>query len=302
VADDVVQLKLRTPAGELLPRWAPGAHIDLVLPGGLTRQYSLCGDPNERDTYTVAVLREEQGRGGSRYIHDELREQDELLIRGPRNHFGLNASDKYIFVAGGIGITPILPMMVAAEAAGADWHLYYGGRRRQSMAFLPALHRWRGSRVRIYPQDEVGLIDVENIVAAAHSEPRTQLYCCGPPPLLTAVREAAGSSLPSRLHMELFQPPDLDSNSSSPFDVELARSGVQLHIPAGTSVLHAMLVAGVDVEYSCESGTCGTCEIAVLAGAVEHRDTILTAEERRANSTMYVCVSRAASSRLVLDA
>jgi ferredoxin-NADP reductase len=140
-ADGVVVLELRSPTGARLPSWQPGAHLDLLLPGGLIRQYSLCGDPRNHGTYTIAVLREDNGRGRSRCIHDELRAGDEVRIRGPLNQFGLLRSEKCIFIAGGIGITPILPMLSAADAAGADWRLHYGGRHRRSMAFLDALDR-----------------------------------------------------------------------------------------------------------------------------------------------------------------
>jgi len=298
-ADGVVVLELRSPTGAPLPSWQPGAHIDLLLPGGLIRQYSLCGDSRDKDAYTIAVLRDENGRGGSRFIHDELRAGDEVRVRGPRNHFGLVRSEKYTFIAGGIGITPILPMLSAADAAGADWHLHYGGRHRRSMAFLDALAQWPSSRIHLYPQDEVGLINLERLVG---DDRRIHLYCCGPAALLDAVQAAAGAVSLSRLHLERFRPTDLGEGPPLPFEVELARSGLRLTVPGDTSLLGTLLAAGVDVQYSCESGTCGTCEMTVLEGEVDHRDTLLTPEERHANDTMYVCVSRSKGHRLVLDA
>jgi ferredoxin-NADP reductase len=301
-ADGVVVLELRSRTGARLPSWQPGAHIDLLLPGGLIRQYSLCGDPGDHDAYTIGVLREENGRGGSRFIHDELRAGDEVRIRGPRNQFGLVRSEKYTFIAGGIGITPILPMLSAAEAAGADWHLHYGGRHRRSMAFLDALERWPSSRIHLYPQDEVGLIKLDRVIGDERPDPDAHLYCCGPSALINAVRAAAGSMSSSLLHMELFRPTDMAEGPALPFDVELVRSGLQVTVPGGATLLETLLAAGVDVQYSCESGTCGTCEMTVLEGEVDHRDTLLTAEERHANNTMYPCVSRSKGDRLVLDA
>jgi ferredoxin-NADP reductase len=298
-AEGVVVLELRSPTGAQLPSWHPGAHIDLLLPGGLIRQYSLCGDPCDHDAYTIAVLREDDGRGGSRFIHDELRAGDEVRIRGPRNQFGLVRSEKYTFIAGGIGITPILPMLAAADAAGADWQLHYGGRHRRSMAFLDALEQWSSSRIHLYPQDEVGLINLERVVG---DDPRVHLYCCGPPALISALQAAAGTVPPSHLHLELFRPTDVAEGPALPFDVELVRSGMYLTVPGDTSLLETLLAAGVDVQYSCESGTCGTCEMTVIEGEVDHRDTLLTADERHANNTMYPCVSRSKGDRLVLDA
>jgi ferredoxin-NADP reductase len=301
-ADGIVVLELRCQAGARLPEWQPGAHIDLLLPRGLIRQYSLCGDPHDHGAYTIAVLREENSRGGSQFIHGELRPGDEVRIRGPRNQFGLVRSEKYTFIAGGIGITPILPMLSAAEAAGADWHLHYGGRHRRSMAFLDALERWPSSRIHLYPQDEVGLIKLDRVIGDERPDPDAHLYCCGPSALINAVRTAAGSMSSSHLHMELFRPTDMAEGPTLPFDVELIRSGLQVTVPGGATLLETLLAAGVDVQYSCESGTCGTCEMTVLEGEVDHRDTLLTAEERHANNTMYPCVSRSKGDRLVLDA
>ena len=218
----VVVLDLRSRTAGPLPSWQPGAHIDLLLPEGQIRQYSLCGDPDDRAAYTIAVLREDNGRGGSRFIHDELRAGDEVRIRGPRNQFGLVRSARYTFIAGGIGITPILPMVSAAEAAGADWHLHYGGRHRRSMAFLDALQRWPSSRIHLYPQDEVGLINLDRVIGDARHDPPAHLYCCGPSPLLDAVQAAAGAMSSSHLHMERFRPTDV-KGPERPFDVELVR-------------------------------------------------------------------------------
>ena len=186
VADGVVTLTLHEIGGNPLPRWAPGAHVDLILDGAPTRQYSLCGDPADADEWRLGVLRDADGGGGSRYVHDQLRAGEVIRVRGPRNNFGLADSPRYLFIAGGIGITPILPMIAAAESAGADWRLLYGGRRRASMAFLDELARY-GDRVTVAPQDETGLLDLDSLLGTPR--PDTLVYCCGPEPLLAAVEE-----------------------------------------------------------------------------------------------------------------
>ncbi|MFE6485286.1 PDR/VanB family oxidoreductase [Streptomyces sp. NPDC057757] len=291
-AENVVALTLRHPLGEELPGWEPGAHIDVLLGPGLERQYSLCGDPADRHTWRIAVLREPAGRGGSAHVHAELSEGDKVRVRGPRNNFALQAAPRYRFVAGGIGITPILPMLAAAEAAGAQWTLLYGGRTRGSMAFTGELARY-GDRVTIAPQDETGLLDLTALDA-----PGTLVYCCGPGPLLDAVEERCP---PALLRVERFQPKVQESGPDGEFEVELSRSGRTLTVPAGVSVLDTVRAAGVEVLYSCTEGTCGTCETDVLEGVPDHRDSVLDAEEREAGETMLICVSRCRGKRLVLD-
>ncbi|MEV6441279.1 PDR/VanB family oxidoreductase [Amycolatopsis sp. NPDC051716] len=292
LADGVVRLTLRAPGSEPLPPWEPGAHIDVVLPGSV-RQYSLCGDPGDRSAYQVAVLREPDGRGGSAYVHDSLLAGDLLQVDGPRNHFALVAAERYLFIAGGIGITPILPMLDQVTAAGRDWQLVYGGRTRGSMAFTEELSR-HGGRVLFRPQDEHGLLDLPTLLAAAR--PGTAVYCCGPEPLLAAV-EALG---PADLHVERFTA-RLDEGPRTAFEVELAGSGRVLPVPADRSILEVVEEAGVTVLSSCREGTCGTCETGVLGGTPDHRDSVLTADERLENEVMMLCVSRACSPRLVLD-
>ncbi|MGR6921899.1 PDR/VanB family oxidoreductase [[Actinomadura] parvosata] len=294
-ADEVITLDLRDPDGAELPSWTPGAHLDLVLAGDLVRQYSLCGDPAERTTWRIAVLREPDGRGGSAFVHDELHPGATILVRGPRNHFPLHPAPRYLFIAGGIGITPILPMVAAAEAAGAGWRLAYGGRSRASMAFVRDLRD--DDRVTVWPQDERGLLDLDALLADA--APGTLVYCCGPAPLLAAVEERCP---PDVLHLERFSPKDAGPPLvSGPFEVELAGSGRTLTVPPGRSILDVVEEAGVPVLSSCREGTCGTCETGVLAGAVDHRDSLLSAEERAAGDVMFICVSRAAGPKLVLD-
>ncbi|MFC4507258.1 MULTISPECIES: PDR/VanB family oxidoreductase [Streptomyces] len=294
-AEGVVALTLRHPLGERLPAWEPGAHVDLVLGPGLERQYSLCGDPADHTAWRVAVLREPAGRGGSAHVHEQLGQGDKVRVRGPRNHFALRPAPRYRFVAGGIGITPVLPMLAAAEAAGAEWTLLYGGRSRESMAFTEELARY-GDRVTVAPQDETGLLDLGPVLDALPEG--TLVYCCGPGPLLDAVEERCPAGA---LHVERFQPKEQQTDGDTEFEVELAQSGRTLTVAAGVSVLDTVRAAGVEVLFSCAEGTCGTCETEVLEGTPDHRDSVLTDEEREAGETMMICVSRCRGRKLVLD-
>ncbi|MDT0388131.1 PDR/VanB family oxidoreductase [Streptomyces dubilierae] len=295
-ADGVLALTLRHPLGEPLPVWEPGAHLDVVLGPGLERQYSLCGEPADRSAWRIAVLREVAGRGGSAHVHEQVREGDKVRVRGPRNTFRLEPAPRYRFVAGGIGITPILPMLAAAEAAGAPWTLLYGGRTRRSMAFTGELARY-GDRVTLAPQDETGLLDLPSVLDDVPEG--TLVYCCGPGPLLDAVEARCPSGM---LRVERFRPKERqESGADGAFEVELARSGRTLTVAPDVSVLDAVRAAGVEVLYSCTEGTCGTCETDVLAGEPDHRDSVLTEEERAAGETMLICVSRCRGGRLVLD-
>lgn len=295
-ADGVLALTLRHPLGEELPAWEPGAHIDVVLGPELERQYSLCGDPADRDSWRIAVLREPDGRGGSAHVHEQLGQGDKVRVRGPRNHFALRPAPRYRFIAGGIGITPILPMLAAVEAAGAQWTLLYGGRTRRSMAFAAELSRYGGDRVTVAPQDETGLLD---LASALDDVPEgTLVYCCGPGPLLDAVEARCPAGL---LHVERFTPKKQEGGENTEFEVELAQSGRTLTVPADVSVLDAVRGAGVEVLFSCTEGTCGTCETDVLDGTPDHRDSVLTAEEQESGETMMICVSRCRGKRLVLD-
>lgn len=300
IADGVVRLTLRHPAGDPLPPWAPGAHLDLVLRPGLVRQYSLCGDPGDRSVLEVAVLREAEGRGGSKFVHDELSGGDRIGIRGPRNHFGLVDAPSYLFIAGGIGITPLVPMVAAADASGAEWRLVYGGRSRSSMAFHEDLNRKYGDRVIIWPQDEAGLLDLDTLLGTPSAG--TEVYCCGPESLLAAVEQRCQCWPPGALHVERFSPKrNAEGGERAGFQVELVRSGVTLDVAEDKSILGAVEDAGIPVLSSCQQGTCGTCETRVLGGAVEHRDSVLSDEEQAANDTMMICVSRARGGQLILD-
>ncbi|GAA3072141.1 PDR/VanB family oxidoreductase [Pseudonocardia yunnanensis] len=300
-AEGVVVLTLREAGGGTLPPWEPGAHVDLLIPGPdgtLVRQYSLCGDPADRYEWQLGVLHEPAGRGGSAHIHDALHPGSRVQVRGPRNHFPLLPSPRYLFIAGGIGITPLRTMVAAAQAAGAEWELVYGGRTQTSMAFLDELSG--DPRVTVRPQDETGLLDLANLLDPPR--PGTLVYCCGPEPLLAAVEERCASWPEGSLRVERFSPkPVAEPVLAGSFEVELARSGLALTIPPNRSILDVVEEAGVGVLSSCSEGTCGTCETAVLAGEPEHRDSVLTDEEQAVNDCMMICVSRSRCPRLVLD-
>jgi ferredoxin-NADP reductase len=302
IAEETVALELETPDRADLPTWEPGAHIDLHLPNGAVRQYSLCGCPTERAVWRVAVLREPQSRGGSDYIHTDLHTGASLRVGGPRNHFRLADADRYLFIAGGIGVTPLVPMVAEVSAAGADWGLLYGGRRRSSMAFRDkfATH---GDRVLIRPEDEFGLLDLDHFLGVP--EAGTLIYCCGPTPLIAAVEARCASWSPGSLRVERFtgtsQELDPDIKMLERFEIVLDRSGLTLAVGPDQSILDVCLDAGIDVLNTCREGTCGTCEVTVLEGVPDHRDSVLTPDERASGEFLLACVSRSQTERLVLD-
>lgn len=300
VAEGVVALTLVDPDGAALPAWTPGAHVDLEL-GDLVRQYSLCGDPTDPRSYTVAVLREPESRGGSAYVHEQLAVGSRVVVRGPRNHFALVSAPRYRFVAGGIGITPLLPMIAEAEATGADWHLWYRGRARAGMAYCDLLTQY-GDRVTLLPGDETGPLDLAQVLADPAEG--TVVYACGPERLLVGIEEVCAATWPaSALHLERFAAKEIEAPAGGErsFELELAASGVTLTVPPDKSIFNVVLEAGISVLGSCHEGVCGTCEQIVLEGEVDHRDSVLSESERAANDAMMVCVSRCFSDRLVLD-
>ncbi|MFE7353055.1 PDR/VanB family oxidoreductase [Streptomyces sp. NPDC057543] len=309
VAEDIVALTLRAPDGAELPPWEPGAHIDLLLPGAgpdggeLVRQYSLCGDPDDRTRWRVAVLRSADGRGGSVHVHDRLRPGDTLRVRGPRNHFRVSAAPEYLFIAGGIGITPVLAMVRAAERAGQRWRAVYLARERDRMAFVDELTACGPGQVRLHTDETDGRFDLGALLSGV--APGTAVYSCGPGPLLTALEELhAACEGRWDLHLERFAAvpvPDEVTAHDREFEVVLAGDGSSHRVPAGASVLSVLRTAGVRVDWSCESGTCGSCETRVLEGVPEHRDSVLDADERAAGDYMMICVSRTRCERLVLD-
>lgn len=303
-AEDVLSLELVDPDGRALPPWEAGAHLDLHLGPQTTRQYSLCGDPEDRGRYRIAVLKEPASRGGSAHVHAALRPGARVTAKGPRNHFALADADSYLFIAGGIGITPILAQARQAGRQGRRWQLWHGGRKRSSMAFgaeLAALAAL-GGEVTLHPQDEAGLLDLDRILDRAGTG--ALVYCCGPEPLLAAVEAACTErGIRERLHTERFaavKQPAPDTGEAA-FEVRAARSGVTVQVGADQSIVDALEAAGVAVETSCREGICGTCETKVLDGRPDHRDMLLSAEEQAAGGSMMVCVSRCASPCLVLD-
>ncbi|UXY27172.1 PDR/VanB family oxidoreductase [Streptomyces sp. HUAS TT20] len=290
VAEGVVRLRLE---GRELPRWEPGAHLDLVLPSGLVRQYSLCGDPEDTSSYTVATRLVPDGRGGSREVHEQLAEGMELEVRGPRNRFPLVEAPSYVFVAGGIGITPVLPMLRALPE-NAEWRLLYGGRSRAAMPFLEEVEKLAGDRLTVVAEDEEGRPDLDALFTDVTEG--AAVYCCGPEGLLAAVEERLPAG--ATLHLERFAP-RTSTDGNTAFELELRRSGRTVTVPADSTVLAAVREELPDTAYSCEQGFCGTCQQRVLEGEVEHRDELLTDTERA--DSMLICVSRARGERLVLD-
>lgn len=295
-AEDVVSLRLVAANGRPLPAWQPGAHLDLELPSGRKRQYSLCGDPEDRSSYRIAVRRIADGNGGSVEVHEALRQRTEATVRGPRNAFPFITAERYLFVAGGIGITAILPMVRLAAARGADWRLVYAGRSRASMPFLGEIAEFDRQRVSIRPDEEHG-IPVSGAELLEQAPEQAVVYCCGPMPMITGVRLDLPASRADSLHFERFSPPPVVGGR--PFQVDLARRGVSLRVPADRSALSVIREHAPDVAYSCQQGFCGTCEVRVVSGSVDHRDALLTEEERR--DRMMICVSRAAGDRVELD-
>lgn len=291
-AAGVVSLRLQDAAGADLPVWQPGAHVDVVLPSGRMRQYSLCGDPADRRSYRIAVRRIGAGSGE---IH-ELRAGAELTIRGPRNAFPFITTGSYLFAAGGIGITAILPMVRTAAARGADWRFVYTGRTRESMPFLEEIARLDPARVWIRPDTDYGIpASGAELLECAHAG--AVAYCCGPIPMITSMRVDLPASRVAALHFERFSPPPVPDGRA--FRVDLARSGRSLHVPADRSALSVIAEEVPGVAYSCRQGFCGTCKVRLLGGRAEHRDHVLTDEERAGH--MLICVSRAAGEHVELD-
>ncbi|NGP05131.1 oxidoreductase [Rhodococcus sp. 14C212] len=300
LADGVVAIRLADPDGGPVPGWDPGSHIDIVIDESTVRQYSLCGDADDRTCLTIAVLREENGRGGSKWVHDSLQAGDLVCVGGPRNNFRFKPAPSCLFVAGGIGITPLLPMLRAADAAGSDWRLLYGGRTRNSMAFADDLVARHPDRVDIRPQDEFGILDLAAALDAQDAD--TAVYCCGPEPLLQAIEDECHDRPRIDLHVERFAAKERPADAvDGTFEVELARAGTSLTVDANESLLDALLRSGMDVPFSCGEGICGTCEVTVVEGVPDHRDSVLTEDEQAANDSMMICVSRSCTAKIVLD-
>jgi ferredoxin-NADP reductase len=295
VAPDVVALTFADPDGGLLPSWTPGGHIDVQLPSGRRRQYSLCGPPGRRTDYRIAIRRIADGGGGSIEMHDAFDVGDSLVFEGPRNAFYLGGHEHdVLFVTGGIGVTPILPMMRAAQQRGISWRAIYAGSSREYMPLLDEVVSVAPDRVTVWADDERGRFATadELLVGAG---PKTAVYVCGPTPMLESVRIARDEHANAPLHYERFSPaPVVDG---IPFQLELARSQRVLDVAANRSALDVMLDDDPTTAYSCRQGFCGTCKVKVLSGQIDRRG-----RAAEADGEMLVCVSRATGGRVVIDA
>ncbi|BCQ28375.1 cytochrome P450 (plasmid) [Caballeronia sp. NK8] len=299
-ADRIVRVRLVSADGRDLPRWTAGSHIDVVCgETGLSRQYSLCGDPADRRAFEIAVLRETQSRGGSAWVHDNVKPGAHWRIRGPRNHFRLDeTANRLVLIAGGIGITPISAMARRARSLGIDYELHYSGRSRASMALLDEMRALHGERLFAYVSEE----GTRNDFAALAVGEGTLIYACGPARMLDALGVASASWPEDALKIEHFESKlgTLDAENEQAFEVELKDSGLVLTVPADQTLLATLRRANVDVQSDCEEGLCGSCEVRVLAGDIDHRDVVLTKSERQSNNRMMACCSRAKGKRIVL--
>lgn len=299
-AAGVKSFLLEAADGADLPAWTPGAHVDLALAPGMNRQYSLCGDGDDRQGLRFAVLREPQSRGGSAMLHEQVKAGDPMQVLAVRNNFPMVEAQRSLLVAGGIGITPILTMVRELERQGKDWRLLYGGRSRASMAFLDELERL-GGKVIVYPQDEFGLLDLADFLGPA--EPGKVAYCCGPEPLIKAVEAYCANWPEEALRIERFRPKEQEPHGAdTAFEVELKRSGKVVTVPADRTIADVLEEAGVHIPRSCNEGTCGTCLTKVVEGLPDHRDSFLRPRQREKNAHILVCCSRSHTPRLVLDA
>jgi len=304
-ADGILGFELTplTPRAEL-PVFTAGAHIDLHLPNDLVRSYSLLNNPTERQRYLIGVNKDAQSRGGSAYLHEVLRTGSVLDIGEPRNNFPLDETSPFnVFIAGGIGITPMLGMIARSQTLGTPWKLYYTARTRQNAAFLNVLESYQGQPgaevVLNFDQEPGGkLLNLNAIVQTLPAN--AHVYCCGPLPMLSAYEQATAMLPPARVHMEYFGAKESAATDGG-FIVELARSGKSLKVHAGKTILDSLLDLGIEPPYSCREGICGTCEVRVMAGTPDHRDLVLSSTEKAANNRMMICCSGAKSAKLVLD-
>jgi vanillate O-demethylase ferredoxin subunit len=300
-ARDVLSLELRAPNGAALPPFEPGAHLEVDLPNGLVRHYSLTNDWRERERYVIGVARVADGRGGSSYIHQSVKKGAILPVSAPRNNFALDPrAEGYCFIAGGIGITPIVSMVRWCAARGRPWRLVHATRDAQRAAFHETL-RELGSRVDFHFDAERGaVLDVARVLGGVG--PAEHVYCCGPAPLMDAVRIHSAPLPAGHVHFEYFTAPEQEAvKDAGGFEVELRSSGRRIAVPADKSILESLEAAGLELPFSCREGLCGTCLTGVCAGEIEHRDYVLTQAERDAGQSMTICVSRARSPLLVLD-
>lgn len=302
VAEGIRSFEFRAPDGAALPPFSAGAHVDVALPGDLSRSYSLINPPRPGDRYVIAINRDPNSRGGSAYMCETLRVGDTLRVTAPRNNFPLAENAPLsVFVAGGIGITPILGMIARLEELGRTWRLHNAVRDRAHAAFLDRLLEYEAAspgRVHLHFDDEAGrLLDVSAIVTGEAGG--TELYCCGPAPMIDAFVAAAADRDPNRIHIERFT--GTGEKPTGTFTVVLARSKREFLIPAGETIMEVLMQAGLRVAHSCREGVCGTCETRVIEGVPDHKDNVLSARERASNKLIMICCSGARTDRLVLD-
>ena len=298
----VLSIELVPAEGAVFPRFTPGAHIDLNLPNGMTRSYSLVNSPDESGRYVIGVLDDARSRGGSRYVHEQLRCGTTLAIGQPRNHFALDErADATVLVAGGIGITPMLCMYRRLRQSGRRVCLVYCARTRAQAAFLGELEALGGD-LHLHFDDEHEGRPFDLTAFLARQPNSVHAYCCGPGPMLSAFEAACSAAGIGNIHIERFAASlPAAAAPQTGYTVKLARSGRSLFVPAGKALLDVLLDADVDVGYSCREGLCGACETRVLGGCPEHHDAVLSQSERAAGNVMMICVSRAKSDMLVLD-
>jgi ferredoxin-NADP reductase len=300
VGTGIVELEFVADDGQALPHWSAGSHIDLKLENGLTRQYSLMEGLISPENWRIAVLIEEDGRGGSAHIAENLHEGTVIESVGPRNHFALAPASNYLFIAGGIGITPLIKMIDEAEAAGVPWTLAYLGRSPETMVYGDELVKLFGDRVSLYAKSTGARCDVNAIVATLAET--GHVYCCGPERLMVAVEETLGESGEHRSHVERFHPRELQLDGPDlPFQVYFQKSDVELTVDVDETILMVADFDGIETTGDCMEGTCGSCETRVISGLVDHRDSVLSAQARDEGDTMMICVSRARGTRLVID-
>lgn len=297
VAEGVCSITLTPQTSGPLPSWEPGAHIDVYIPEIGARQYSLCGDPKNQNEWTIAVQLERDSRGGSKWMH-RLSPGSRVKVGTPRNNFPLIKAERYFFIAGGIGITPILAMIKSLSPI-QDWKLLYGGRSRSTMAFSQDLSDYGGAQVLLCPQDVNGIPDIASFAEDVKST--DAIYACGPPAMLREIERLSEKWPSGVLHLERFASRELTAPTTSSFEVVLARSQQSVRVEPTESIVSALSRIGVKVTTVCQEGVCGTCETLVLEGTPDHRDSVLSKEERAAGKTIMLCCSRSLTDRLVLD-
>jgi tetrachlorobenzoquinone reductase len=303
-AESINSYELVNPAGHELPPFTAGAHIDLHLANGMIRSYSLVNDQSERHRYVIAVNNDAAGRGGSKLVHESLRAGQVISISHPRNNFVLHEDAGHsVLIAGGIGITPLLSMIRRLEARGRSWELHYATRTRLTVAFLDDLNALRPDihpnlHVTFDQEPPARMIDIPAIVKAAH--PQAHLYCCGPVSMLEAFEAATADRPAGQIHVEYFKAKEKPAADGG-FEVRLARSKQTIAVQPGQTILDALLAAGINANYACSEGVCGTCETRVIEGIPDHRDLFLSREEQQANKSIMICCSGSKSSTLVLD-